>query len=74
MADSDMESDTSTAIRQRLLALGDRLELDIADRESRARAGVAAYERARADGLCHEGAWECALEVMGCLVVEVQSW
>jgi hypothetical protein len=69
-----MDSDTSTAIRQRLLALGDRLELDIADRESRARAGASTYERARADGLCHEGAWECALDVMACLVVEAQSW
>ncbi|RXM21742.1 hypothetical protein EO238_27450 [Citrobacter sp. AAK_AS5] len=25
-------------------------------------AGVAAYELARLDGLCHDGAWECAQE------------
>lgn len=25
-------------------------------------AGLAAYEAARLDGLCHDGAWECALE------------
>jgi hypothetical protein len=25
-------------------------------------AALAAYEQARLDGLCHEGAWECALE------------
>ncbi len=25
-------------------------------------AGLAAYELARLDGLCDEGAWECALE------------
>lgn len=24
-------------------------------------AALTAYENARADGLCHEGAWECAL-------------
>lgn len=24
----------------------------------------AAYENARMDGLCHEGAWECAVEVL----------
>ena len=27
-------------------------------------AGVTAYENARMDGLCHEGAWECAVEAM----------
>lgn len=25
-------------------------------------AGLAAYEQARLDGLCHDGAWECALD------------
>ncbi|OQA42516.1 MAG: hypothetical protein BWY52_02186 [Chloroflexi bacterium ADurb.Bin325] len=25
-------------------------------------AGLAAYEQARLDGLCDDGAWECALE------------
>jgi hypothetical protein len=27
------------------------------------KAALAAYEQARLDGLCHEGAWECALEM-----------
>ena len=27
-------------------------------------AAIAAYERARTDGLCEAGAWECAIEVM----------
>lgn len=27
-----------------------------------AAAGLAAYDLARLDGLCHDGAWECALE------------
>lgn len=27
-------------------------------------AALAAYENARMDGLCHEGAWECALNVL----------
>ena len=25
---------------------------------------LAAYENARMDGLCHEGAWECALDAV----------
>ena len=27
-------------------------------------AALAAYEMARVDGLCHEGAWECAVDAM----------
>jgi hypothetical protein len=27
-------------------------------------AALATYEQARLDGLCHEGAWECALETL----------
>lgn len=27
-------------------------------------AGLAAYEIARGDGLCHDGAWECAINAM----------
>lgn len=27
-------------------------------------AALRAYHNARIDGLCHEGAWECALEVL----------
>ncbi|MFO7536953.1 MAG: hypothetical protein R6X32_02705 [Chloroflexota bacterium] len=28
------------------------------------KAALAAYEQARLDGLCHDGAWECALETV----------
>ncbi|HRQ38118.1 MAG TPA: hypothetical protein PLD25_09405 [Chloroflexota bacterium] len=28
------------------------------------RAALSAYESARLDGLCHEGAWECALAII----------
>jgi hypothetical protein len=28
------------------------------------KAALAAYEQARLDGLCHKGAWECALETL----------
>jgi hypothetical protein len=31
------------------------------------KAALAAYEQARLDGLCHEGAWECALEALQAL-------
>ncbi|KAA3663210.1 MAG: hypothetical protein DWQ04_11300 [Chloroflexi bacterium] len=33
-------------------------------RDARYTAAVAAYENARMDGLCHDGAWECALAAM----------
>lgn len=33
-------------------------------RDSCFSAAVIAYEDASTDGLCHEGAWECALEAM----------
>jgi len=32
-------------------------------------AAVMAYENARMDGLCHEGAWECALEAMRSVIL-----
>lgn len=59
-----MNGDAVIMIRERLRALGDRLEMDRAVSEARVQASIAAYENARADGLCHEGAWECALGVM----------
>jgi hypothetical protein len=31
------------------------------------RAALDGYERASFDGLCHEGAWECAIEAMRAL-------
>ena len=30
-------------------------------------AALTAYETARTDGLCHEGAWECAIDAMRAL-------
>jgi len=33
-------------------------------------AAVAAYERASTDGLCHAGAWECAVEAIRALDLE----
>lgn len=32
---------------------------------------LTAYENARMDGLCHEGAWECALDALRSLNVAV---
>lgn len=31
------------------------------------RAALEGYERAQLDGLCHEGAWECAIEAIRAL-------
>ena len=31
------------------------------------RAALEGYERAQMDGLCHEGAWECAIEAIRAL-------
>jgi hypothetical protein len=41
-------------------------ELQLADivRAACVRAALDGYERAAFDGLCHEGAWECAVEAM----------
>ena len=37
--------------------------------------GLAAYENARADGLCHEGAWECAVAALSaCLKPEMMDF
>ena len=33
-------------------------------RDSCFSAAITAYEDAKIDGLCHDGAWECALEAM----------
>lgn len=56
-----MDSD-SAAVRQQLWASIERADLALAEREAYVQAGVLAYEAARNDGLCREGAWECALE------------
>ncbi len=53
--------DELTAVRQRLrAALAGTADGPAA--AAAAAAGLAAYELARLDGLCNEGAWECALE------------
>ncbi len=33
-------------------------------------AALSGYERAQMDGLCHEGAWECAIEAIRALDLE----
>jgi hypothetical protein len=39
-------------------------------RESCLQAAREAYEQASISGLCHEGAWECALDAIGSLDIE----
>lgn len=55
---------------QQLAAAGERATMKA--HEARVQTGLAAYERAQADGLCHDGAWECALEAMRALDAEPQ--
>ena len=45
-------------------AHNDLWQLATAVRSACYRAAVAAYKEARMDGLCEEGAWECALDAM----------
>lgn len=40
-------------------------QLADANADAQLAAAMSAYEDARSDGLCHEGAWECALAAMG---------
>lgn len=70
-----MDNERQATIRERLALVSDQLTtgdsaLAVVLSEARLQAGLAAYERARADGLCHEGAWECALEAMQALAAE----
>lgn len=44
--------------------------LATAVREACVRAALAAYEDAAMNGLCHEGAWECAIDAMRSLDLE----
>ena len=46
------------------------LELATAVRDACVRAALDAYENARMDGLCHEGAWEVAVGAIHALDVE----
>jgi len=55
-----MDNDPAIIYRE----LGRIDQQDDPDREARLRAAVRAYEDARIDGLCHEGAWELALEAI----------
>jgi hypothetical protein len=50
------------AITRRSTLVSEQLAAD--SLEARVQVGLAAYERAQADGLCDEGAWECALGAM----------
>jgi hypothetical protein len=59
-----MDDDPLAAVRRQLQAQVAQQEPDRAARAARVQAAMLAYLNARADGLCHEGAWECALEAM----------
>lgn len=48
----------------------ERLAAATAVRDACVQAALTAYENARMDGLCHEGAWECAVDAMRSLPVE----
>ncbi len=61
--ESIMDDDPATIHRElRMIDLGDGL--DPAAREARLTAAARAYEDARIDGLCHDGAWELALAAL----------
>lgn len=66
----DMDSDSVPTLRERLHAFIEGADLNLAGREACVQAGAWAYENARNDGLCNEGAWECALEAVRGLVTE----
>jgi hypothetical protein len=48
----------------------DDLTLATAVREACVRAALTAYDDAAMNGLCHEGAWECAVDAMRSLNIE----
>ena len=48
---------------------GDREWLVTAVRDACVQTALTAYEAASTDGLCHEGAWECAVDAMRSLNV-----
>lgn len=52
-----------TVIRQRLAAQVTSAGPDDTH-AARVEAALTAYEAALGDGLCHDGAWECALDVL----------
>ena len=41
----------------------------VQSKEDYLKIALTAYENARMDGLCHEGAWECAVDAMRSLNV-----
>jgi hypothetical protein len=56
--------DEGNAIHEQLWMLA------TAVRDSCFAAAIAAYDDARTDGLCHDGAWECALDAMRAINLE----
>lgn len=44
-----------------------QLEIARAVRDACLAAAIHAHENARMDGLCHEGAWECAMDALRAL-------
>lgn len=63
MLNDDRNSDLAAILHELhiIVAQGDA---DPRDNAARAQAGLRAYEDARFDGLCHDGAWEAALEAL----------
>lgn len=53
-ANTPQENEIQEQLRQLATAVGDACFA----------AAVTAYENARIDGLCHDGAWECALQAV----------
>ena len=45
-------------------------QLATAVREACFAAALTAYQDARTDGLCHDGAWECAVDAMRAVRIE----
>lgn len=52
------------------LSIAERRRLAEAVRSACLQASLESYERAAMSGLCHEGAWECALDAVRALDLE----
>lgn len=53
-----------TANHQEYKKLGEQRQLAEAVRTACIQAALTGYEDARMSGLCHEGAWECAIDAI----------
>lgn len=55
---------------EKQLSTGEKRQIAEAVRKACVQAALAGYEQAAMDGLCQEGAWECAVGAMQALDVE----